>query len=175
MHRRSALFLLAVVMVACASNDGPPDYSQALSRLDRVEAAVSTWDGAATVDEAHAAAADAIDLVMGGGTTPDGLLPSNTSDGLVLGAGTPSSCVERDVLGGPWDDVAARWAVLDTAVEAWAPGNNTFPAFPSHLQRLVGWARLTVASDSLDDAHEYAGHAAIHLTVARTAMESCSS
>ena len=37
--------------------------------------------------------------------------------------------------------------------------------------RIVGWATFTLASDSLDEAHEYAGHAATHLNTSVDALD----
>ena len=67
---------------------------------------------------------------------------------------------------------------MRTRIAAWTESNNTFPALASHPQRVVGWASLTlntskVDTTSLDAAHEYAGHAQIHLTQTRQALASC--
>lgn len=36
--------------------------------------------------------------------------------------------------------------------------------------RIVGWATFTLASDDLDDAHEYAGHAQLPVDVSQRAL-----
>ena len=90
-----------------------------------------------------------------------------------LVAAPVSSCVERDVLGGGWADPGERWADLRTRVEQWSPSNNTFPALASHPQRVVGWASLTLQSTTLDAAHEFAGHAQLHVAETRKAFEDC--
>ena len=77
------------------------------------------------------------------------------------------------MLGGSWSDPAARWATAQDAYDAWTPSNNTMLTLASHLQRIVGWATFTLATDSLDDAHEYAGHAQLHVDVSRAALEPC--
>ena len=86
-------------------------------------------------------------------------------------AATP--CVEADVLGGPWDDAPARWWTMVTAIDEWAPDGNTFPTLPSHPQRVVGWATLTLGTEDLDAAHEYAGHAMLHVDITRAAFTDC--
>ena len=91
--------------------------------------------------------------------------------GLATAAAGP--CVERDVLGGSWADPTARWSVLASAIEAWTPSNNTFPALPSHAQRIVGWATLTLATNELATALEYGGHAQLHIDVSKQALTDC--
>jgi hypothetical protein len=80
--------------------------------------------------------------------------------------------VRRDVLGGDWDDPAARWAMLSEAIAQWAPDHNTFPSLPSHPMRIVGWATLA-QSATFDNAIEYAGHAKLHVDVSRDALDHC--
>jgi hypothetical protein len=58
-----------------------------------------------------------------------------------------------------------------TAIEEWRPDRNTMPSLPSHPMRIVGWATFTLASTSLDDAHEYAGHAQLHVNVSLAALD----
>lgn len=81
------------------------------------------------------------------------------------------------------EGAVTEWRSAETLAEAkasaqdgydvWTPSNNTMPTLPSHPQRIVGWATFTLASDSLDDAHEYAGHAQLHVDVSRAALEPC--
>jgi hypothetical protein len=66
-----------------------------------------------------------------------------------------------------------RWATAQDVYDAWTPTDNTMPTLPSHPQRVVGWATLTLATDSLDVAHEYAGHAQLHVDASRSALEAC--
>ena len=68
---------------------------------------------------------------------------------------------------------AARWSSLESAIAAWTPSNNTFPALPSHPQRIVGWASLALATAELAAALEYGGHASLHVDVARRAVTDC--
>jgi hypothetical protein len=157
------------------------------ARLDAMEAALDRWAAAPTIGAAHAAAENARNLVTGpsafgaGDLDGDGTVAGRVSEGLLPGldrspglAGRlPAACVAADVLGGDWRDPAARWATLRTAVDEWRPDNNTFPSLPSHPQRFVGWATLTLATGDLDVAHEYAGHARLHLDVTRAAVAAC--
>jgi hypothetical protein len=57
-----------------------------------------------------------------------------------------------------------------TAIDAWRPDNNTMPTLPSHPMRVVGWATFALDSDSLDEAHEYAGHAKLHVDISVRAL-----
>lgn len=105
------------------------------------------------------------------GQDPRGLLPGLTGQ---PGLGLPaSSCVEQDVLGGSFLDASGRWDTLRAAIGEWSPGNNTFPSLPSHPQRVVGWASLTLATEDLDLAHEYSGHAGLHVDITRDALDGC--
>ena len=95
-------------------------------------------------------------------------------DGTPAGLADPlasNQCVLDNVLGGAWDDPAERWDIMLEAIDQWAPGNNTMPTLPSHPMRVVGWATFTLASDSLDDAHEYAGHAQLHVDISIRALD----
>ena len=111
----------------------------------------------------------------------DGTVDGASAIGLLPGLGgepglataTAGPCVERDVLGGSWADPAARWSSLESAIAAWTPSNNTFPALPSHPQRIVGWASLALATAELAAALEYGGHASLHVDVARRAVTDC--
>ena len=82
-----------------------------------------------------------------------------------------NTCIERDVLGGEWVDPASRWAEMLAAIDAWQPGNNTMPTLASHPMRVVGWATFTLNSDALEEAHEYAGHADLHVNISRRALD----
>ncbi len=172
---------------ATAEPTAPEDLRAAATRLDAIETALDRWAGARTVATAHSSAETVRNLVTGPsalqagdldrdgivrGAVREGLLPG--SDGLPGLAGRlPDACVGADVLGGDWTRPADRWRVLQTAIRAWHPWNNTFPSLPSHPQRIVGWASLTLGTDNLAEAHEYAGHARIHLDVTRNAIQGC--
>lgn len=109
------------------------------------------------------------------GAASQGLLPGRLGvpSGIVLDTISDASvCVRRDVLGGDWDDPAARWAMLSEAIAQWAPDHNTFPSLPSHPMRIVGWATLA-QSATFDNAIEYAGHAKLHVDVSRDALDHC--
>ena len=176
-----------------ATDDAPSSSSpQAAlaSRLQELEVAVAEWAEAEPLRAAQAAAEEAANLVVGpdgpgfgdrnddevvGGRINGGLLPDpeGEPEGAVVEAvrnGAPS-CVERDVLGGAWSDPAARWAEVDDVLARWSPATNTMPELDSHLQRVVGWARLALDSDDLDQVREYAGHAALHVDVSQQALD----
>lgn len=165
-------------------------FAAAGQRLDEIAAAVADWSDATTIEDAHTAAEAARNLVVGpagpgygdtdgdgtvAGETDTGLLPS--SDGVDPGlaliaveAGAPE-CVLDDVLGGPWEDPGARWDTMADAIAAWTPSGNTMPSLPSHPQRIVGWATFTLESGDLAEAHEFAGHADLHVGVSRNAFD----
>ena len=153
---------------------------------------VSDWREAENLDEAKAAAEAAANHLTGpqgpgyGDRDGDGQLRGPSDAGVLPGvngdprgfalqamdAGAPE-CVAADVLGGSWADPRARWSELESAVAQWTYDNNTFPGLPSHAQRIVGWAELTLATDSLDEAREFGGHAAIHVRISSQALTSC--
>lgn len=160
---------------------------QVTARIADLDALVDRWAGADTLAEAHAGAEAARNLVTGpdvqgygdadgdgqvAGTAAIGLLPGERGE-LGLIATPATECVERDVLGGSWADPRARWDEVRRRIAAWAPDNNTFPGLPSHPQRVVGWASLTLASTDLDQAKEYAGHAALHVRISQAAVGGC--
>ena len=171
-----------------ASTDATPDlaipYRQQLTLIEQV---VIAWGAATNIEEAHAAAETAANLVVGpagpkygdrdgngtvSGETNSGILPG--LDGSPIGLANPlaaNECIVRDVLGGDWEDPAVRWTTMLTAIDEWRPDHNTMPTLPSHPMRVVGWATFTLASDSLDEAHEYAGHAQLHVNVSRAALD----
>ncbi len=159
----------------------------ALERLDQIAGEVSAWRAALNLSKAKRHAEAARNLIVGpagpgygdsdgdgivSGANTIGLLPGlNGSEALAIPAANP--CVTRDLLGGSWEDPARRWAILQAKIDAWRSGNNTFPTLPSHAQRIVGWASLTLSSSDLKKAREYAAHANIHVDVSRTALTRC--
>lgn len=193
---------ITLLTVACgdvtapsSTSTVPPQDSGSLvaveERLDELDRHVAAWRSAETLEAAQAAAEAAANLVTGPGgpgfgdrdgdgatqgSSDAGLLPGlDGSPGLALAAqrDQTTSCLERDLLGGSWDDAAARWAELDAAVAEWRPDNNTYPFLASHPQRVVGWARLTLATDSLGRTREYAGHAGLHVRISRNELAGC--
>ncbi len=156
------------------------------ARLELLGASVDEWRDASSIEEAHAAAEAAANLVVGpngpgyGDRDGDGTVDGESDVGLLPGLdGTPTGlasvlasneCIERDVLGGSWDDPGARWDTMLATIDAWRPDDNTMPSLPSHPMRVVGWATFTLATDDLDDAHEYAGHARLHVDVSTDAL-----
>jgi hypothetical protein len=174
---------------ACGSSESTtstPETAAVAERLGSIERAVDVWNGADDLVAAQVAAEEAANLIVGpegpgyGDRNGDGHLDGATDVGLLPGLnGTPpglanaladSRCVERDVLGGPWDDPAARWAEMEAAIDAWRPEANTMPSLASHPMRVVGWSTFTLGSDSLDDAREYAGHARLHVDISADAV-----
>ncbi|MGB0113756.1 MAG: hypothetical protein WBP59_11095 [Ilumatobacteraceae bacterium] len=157
------------------------------ARLAALDVAVATWRDADTIDDAHVAAETAANLVVGpngpgyGDRNGDGTIDGMVLDGVLPGLdGTPeglalplagNECVERDVLGGSWDDPAQRWTTMEETIDAWTRSSNTMPSLPSHPMRVVGWSTFTLATDSLDEAHEYAGHAKLHVDVSLAALD----
>lgn len=158
-----------------------------LERIDDIDQAVATWRSATSIDAAQVAAEEAANLVVGpngpgygdrngdgvvGGDTTVGVLPG--LDGTPAGLATPlagNDCVGRDVLGGTWNDPDAEWEAMLIAIDDWRTDNNTMPSLASHPMRIVGWATLALRSDSLDEAHEYAGHAKLHVDVSLRALD----
>lgn len=157
------------------------------ARLSVIEEAVVAWSEAKSIEAAQIAAETAANLVVGpngpdygdrngdgviGGESGTGLLPG--VDGTPAGLASPASsnpCVARDVLGGSWEDPQAAWGEMRSAIDAWEPGNNTMPSLPSHPMRVVGWATFTLASDSIELAHEYASHARLHVDISANAVD----
>lgn len=156
----------------------------ALVRADAIVAAVGDWARASTLSDAQAAAARARGLITGPDVSafPASATAAPASVGLLpADDGTPglastlaTGCVERDVLGGSWAQPRARWGALAARIRAWRPDNNTFPQLPSHAQRVVGWATLTLGAESLAEATEYSGHAAGHARVVRDSLRDSS-
>lgn len=156
-------------------------------RMAAIDEAVAIWRNAATVVAAQAAAEAAANLIVGptgpdyGDRDGDGVVSGEAFVGLLPGLeGTPAglakplapnACISADVLGGSWDDPEAEWGAMQAAIDAWRPDNNTMPTLASHPMRVVGWATFTLGSDSLDDAHEYAGHAKLHVDISIRALD----
>jgi hypothetical protein len=156
-------------------------------RLAALQTAVDLWEAADDLTSAKAAAETARNLVTGpdvtgygdadgdgriGGGNVTGLLPGEEGQPGLVPSPAPA-CVEQDVLGGSWNDPAARWQEVRRRIAAWSETNNTFPALASHPQRVVGWASLTLAAPSLELAREYAGHAQLHVRITLEALEGC--
>lgn len=191
--------LVAFVVVGCrstgqASGAASPDVSIASAdpglleaRLTAIDDAVNRWRSATDLATARQSAEEARNLVVGphgpsyGDADQDGTIAGASGIGLLPGLGgepglataAAGPCVERDVLGGSWADPAARWSILATAIAAWTPSNNTFPALPSHPQRIVGWATHALAATELATALEYGGHAHLHIDVSMRAVSDC--
>lgn len=168
----------------------PPDGDPGAAlerRLEAIDTAVVRWRDAETIESAHALAEEAANLVVGpdgpgyGDRDGDGVVAGESGDGLLPGADGESpglatalaanACMERDVLGGVWDDPGARWAEMLDAIDRWRPSRNTMPSLASHPMRVVGWATFTLATDDLDEAHGFAGHARIHSSLSRRAVD----
>ncbi len=186
-----AAVLTMVLLVGCgeASKARPeaaapaPAVDSALDRSRQVEQAVGRWAAASTLADAKADAERARNLITGphvtgagdgdgnGKTEPVsvGLLPGD--DGSAGLSGPPASgCVQRDVLGGSWAQPERRWADVLGRIARYSPTNNEFPGLPSHAQRVVGWASLTLAATTLDEALEYSGHAVGHARIVTDAL-----
>jgi hypothetical protein len=166
---------------------GGPAGALVAQRLGAIDVAVADWRSAGTIDEANAAAEVAANLVVGpngpnygdrngdgtiGGESDVGLLPG--IDGTLPGLASAlaaNACVDADVLGGTWADPQSQWGEMQTAIDEWTPGNNTMPSLASHPMRIVGWATFTQNSNSLDLAHEYAGHAKLHVDISLRALD----
>jgi len=156
-------------------------------RMVLVDEAVAAWRVAPTVAAAQEAAEAAANLVVGpngpgyGDRDGDGVVSGATDAGVLPGLdGTPpglaiplagNACIDADVLGGSWGDPEARWGEMLDAIDAWRPGNNTMPTLASHPMRVVGWSTFTLDTDSLEEAHEYAGHATLHVDISVRALD----
>lgn len=176
-----------LVSVSDTTNLAATDTASFPEQMETIAGAVATWRNAATLEEAHAAAEMAANLVVGpngpdyGDRNGDGQISGETAFGVLPGLdGTPAGlatqlatndCIVRDVLGGQWIDPSAEWEAMLTAIDNWRPDNNTMPSLASHPMRIVGWASFTLESESLDEAHEYAGHANLHVNIAVHALD----
>ncbi len=158
-------------------------------RLAAIENAIGRWRRAANLAEAKSAAEEARNLVVGAagpyygdadrdnvirGASKRGLLPGLRGEDALAQAGD-GDCVDRDILGGNWNEPSERWSILDSAIRSWTPSRNTFPTLPSHPQRIVGWASLALSTNSLGAAKEYGGHAQLHIDVSTKAFTQCGS
>ena len=190
----AAIVVAALATAACGNDDGGDSIEDLESftlreRLVRIDDATVVWGSATTIEAAQSAAETAANLVVGSGgpdfgdRNGDGTVGGETEFGVLMGLdGEPvgladalagNECVEADVLGGSWDDPEARWAELDAVVADWSEDDNTMPQLASHPMRIVGWAMLTLDTDDLEAAVEYAGHARLHVDVSLDAL-SCS-
>ena len=158
-----------------------------LEQMDAVDRAVAAWRGATSVETAQIAAETAANLVVGpngpgyGDRNGDGIVSGAATVGVLPGQdGTPpglaipletNECIARDVLGGTWTDPGAEWGAMLTAIDDWRTDSNTMPSLASHPMRIVGWATFTLRSGSLDETHEYGGHAKLHVDVALRALD----
>jgi len=190
---------LVLVVSACSGDIGPglvgePIAGEAqkrdpdlVERLALIDEAVVAWGNADSIEDAHLHAETAANLIVGsngpdyGDRDGDGGISGSAVEGLLPGFdGTPvgianmsasNACIERDVLGGSWENPEARWESMVAAIDAWEPGNNTMPTLASHLMRVVGWATFTIDTGSLDEAHIFAGHADIHSSLSVRAVD----
>ncbi len=157
------------------------------ARLAAVDRAVDRWSDAPTLATAHEAAEEARNLIVGesgpfygdanrdgqiAGANVIGVLPA-LDGGASLASPNDNACVVADILGGSWRDPAKRWSQFQSALSRWTISRNTFPSLPSHAQRVVGWASLTLKSDSPVEARKYAKHARLHVDIALRALNSC--
>ena len=187
-----APLVLTITLLACGDDGAvadPEDVAAFTYRetVVKIDDAVTVWENAGTLADARAAAEAAVNLVVGSGG-PDhgdrdgnGTIDGDAEFGVLPGLdGTPTGlanalsdneCVVADVLGGDWSDPTARWDEMQSAIDAWAPDNNTMPGLDSHPMRIVGWATFTMATDSLDEAHEYGGHAQLHVDESLAALD----
>ncbi len=164
-----------------------PSTESLTNRLEALDRAVARWQGASTLRTAHEAAEEARNLVVGSSGPFYG---DANGDGRISGASTlvilpglkgerslarrdDNACVVADVLGGSWREPAKRWSELQNAIARWTATANTFPSLPSHPQRVVGWASLTLSSASLAEAQEYARHAQLHVDISVRAVKNC--
>lgn len=158
-----------------------------VARVDAIDAAIEQWRRAPSLVSAKAGAEKARNLITGpdgpnyGDLDGDGTIGGRVDAGLLPGLGgqaglasaQPNLCVTVHVLGGDFSRAAVRWATMDRAISNWRADNNTFPSLPSHPQRIVGWATLTLQRANLAQAQNYAGHAQLHADRTRAAVTRC--
>ncbi len=170
-----------------AAEPQQPSTESLTTRLEALDRAVARWQGASTLRAAHEAAEEARNLVVGssgpfyGDANGDGRISGASSLGILPGLRGEESLARRDdnacvvdhVLGGSWHEPVMRWAELQNAISRWTATANTFPSLPSHPQRVVGWASLTLSSASLAEAREYARHARLHVDISIRAVKNC--
>lgn len=191
---RSAVALATLVILAACGSDssdseqveGQPEVAFR-EQMTTVDEAVAAWRNADSIESAQVAAETAANLIVGpngpgyGDRNGDGTIDGEVAAGILPGLdGTPTGfaaaieaneCIASDVLGGSWDDPAAEWDKMAVAIDAWRPDNNTMPTLASHPMRSVGWATFTLATDSLDEAQAYAGHAKLHVDISLNALD----
>ena len=192
MFKIVAPLVLIAALVACG-DDGDVVESGDIAEFTyremvvKIDDAVTVWENADTLAEAGTAAEAAANLVVGSGgpgygdRNGNGNVDGETEFGILPGLdGSPvglasaladNECIVADVLGGAWDDPSERWSAMQTTIDAWTTDNNTMPSLASHPMRIVGWATLTLATDSLDEALEYGGHAQLHVDESLAAID----
>lgn len=192
-------FLLTAVIAATAGavtacgQDPAPDaevapaaVADARSRVDQIQLALDRWTDASDLAGARAAAEEVSNLITGPGVSlygdrdGDGVVGGAVAVGLLPGEAGEASlgqrievCAGPDLLGGSWRDPGSRWRDLAGRIAQWTPTNNTFPQLASHAQRTVGWAQLTLAAQDLSEAHEFSGHAQLHVDAVAAAVGEC--
>jgi hypothetical protein len=191
MSRVVIALLLVVAAVGCGDDSDPGETEDVAAFTLRVQLltadnAVTVWGRADSLAEAHAAAEAAANIMVGSGG-PDygdrdgngnvdgesefGVLPGLDGTPPALAALVDNECIEADVLGGSWEDPAGRWAELETAIDAWGPDNNTIPDVASNPMRIVGWATLAQATDSLDEARDFGTRAKTNIALSLAAID----
>lgn len=75
------------------------------------------------------------------------------------------------MLGGIGDDPEAEWGAMRDAIDAWRPDHNTMPTPASHPMGVVSWVTFTLEFESIDEVHEYASHAKLHVDVSVRAID----
>lgn len=185
---------LCLVLLATACGRGEAGAQERLEEgLQSLAEYVDEWESAPSLEAARAAAEGAANIVVGPdgagygdrdgdgnirGSTDVGLLPGGNAEarGLALDAVEAGAreCVRREVLGGSWDDPAARWMDLERATRAWQPGDN-MSQLDSSVQRVAGWALVTLEADTVEQAEQYAGSASSSVADAQRALFDCRS
>ena len=195
-HRMIGSLAIGIAVLVSACNGGPSEEAagdggpseRLAERIAVVAAHIDAWRSASTIEDAWAAAEAAANHIVGPegpgfgdrdadgdtrGPSDAGILPGLDGEpgGFALQVSGPNECLLRDVLGGPWVDSRGRWQEMAVAIEEWNPSNNTMPSLASHPMRIVGWATFTLSTDSLELAHEFAGHARLHADISRQALD----
>lgn len=151
--------LLATCNVAAVASAPTDAVVAARARAADVQAALDRWRDAEDLPSAHHPAEEVSNLITGpavdlyGDADGDGSVQGAVELGLLPGQAGKGSlslplrgCAGPDLLGGSWDEPAARWLDLADKIAAWTPDNNPFPDLESHAQRTIGWAQLTLMS-----------------------------